>query len=236
MNMNTLKPNQSFDYDIADPSPEGKLSALGKLRKDFPGYLFFSWYRFVVLVNSIFNTYLYRLILRLKKIDLNSGCRFTGRPVFVRQPLSTIKIGSYCSFRSDKISNLIGVNRRCIISTHDKDAEIVIGDNCGFSGVTISAKQKIVIGNDVLVGANVIISDFDWHNIDAAMRRMDCISSEPVVIHDNAFIGVNSIVWKGVTIGKNSVIGANSVVTRDIPDNVIAAGNPCKVIKSISDK
>jgi len=82
----------------------------------------------------------------------------------------------------------------------------------------------------------VIISDFDWHNIDAAMRRMDCISSEPVVIHDNAFIGVNSIVWKGVTIGKNSVIGANSVVTRDIPDNVIAAGNPCKVIKSISDK
>jgi len=82
----------------------------------------------------------------------------------------------------------------------------------------------------------VIISDFDWHNLDPAMRRMDCISSAPVVIHDNAFIGVNSIVWKGVTIGKNSVIGANSVVTRDIPDNVIAAGNPCKVIKSISDK
>jgi len=234
--MNTLKPNQSFDYNIADPSKKGKSSVLAKLKKDFSGYLFYSWYRLIVSMNGVFNTYFYRLILRLKKIDLNNGCRFTGRPVFIRQPFSRIKIGAHCGFRSDKISNLIGVNRRCIISTHDKDAQIIIGDNCGFSGVTISAKQKIFIGNDVLVGANVIISDFDWHNINPTMRRMDCVSSAPVVIHDNAFIGVNSIVWKGVTIGKNSVIGANSVVTRDIPDNVIAAGNPCKVIKSLSDK
>src|SRR4029079_4321741 len=118
---------------------------------------------------------------------------------------------------------------RCIVSTHDSNAQIIIGNKCGFSGVTISAKQKISIGNNVLVGANVIISDFDWHNTDPSQREMECISSLPVTIHDNAFIGVNSIVWKGVTIGENSVIGANSVVTKDIPENVIAAGNPCKV-------
>jgi acetyltransferase-like isoleucine patch superfamily enzyme len=56
-----------------------------------------------------------------------------------------------------------------------------------------------------------------------------------VVIGDNVWLGVNSVVLKGVTIGKNSVIGANSVVTRDIPPNVIAAGNPCKVIKQIQN-
>jgi acetyltransferase-like isoleucine patch superfamily enzyme len=232
--MNTLKQNQPFNYNISTEPQAGRQSLFARLKKDFPGYLFYGWYRLVVSINDAVNTYLYRFILRLKKIDLSSGCRFTGRPVFARTPLSKIKIGANCRFRSDKISNLIGVNRRCIISTHSKEAEIVIGDNSGFSGVTIGAKQKIFIGNNVLVGANVIISDFDWHNIDPDKRTIECISSAPVIIHDNVFIGVNSIVWKGVTIGRNSVIGANSVVTKDIPENVIAAGNPCKIIKSIS--
>jgi acetyltransferase-like isoleucine patch superfamily enzyme len=206
---------------------------LVKLKKDFRGYLFYFCYIFFVSLRCKLNTQLRRFLLRLKGIELGKGSRFFGRPVFVRAPLSRIKIGSNCSFRSDKISNLIGVNRRCIISTHSQKAEIVIGNNSGFSGVTIAAKQRVFIGNDALVGANVIISDFDWHNIDPQKRTIECIASAPIVIHDNVFIGVNSIIWKGVTIGKNSVVGANSVVTKDIPENVIAAGNPCKIIKSI---
>ena len=56
---------------------------------------------------------------------------------------------------------------------------------------------------------------------------------EPVVIGNHVWIGMNSVIMKGVTIGDNVIIGANSVVTRDIPSNTIAAGIPCKVIKEI---
>ncbi len=119
------------------------------------------------------------------------------------------------------------------ISTQYKKASIVIGDNCGFSGVTIGAFSNVTIGKDLLCGANVIISDYDWHNTNPLGRHGICTDSKPIVIEDNVFIGVNSIIWKGVTIGENSVIGANSVVTRSIPANVFAAGNPCKVIKPL---
>jgi len=83
-------------------------------------------------------------------------------------------------------------------------------------------------GNNVLCGANVTITDFDWHSSRYASE------SRPVIIHDNVWLGLNVTVLKGVEIGGNSIIGANSLVVTSIPANVIAAGNPCKVIKSIS--
>ena len=132
------------------------------------------------------------------------------------------------------ISNFIGLNRRTIIATHSKNAEIIIGDNCGFSALVIGAKESIKIGNDVMAGANVLITDFDWHAINPEERRHGIPESKPIVISDNVFIGYSSTILKGVSIGKNSVIGANSVVTKNIPANVIAAGNPCRVIKTIS--
>jgi galactoside O-acetyltransferase len=58
----------------------------------------------------------------------------------------------------------------------------------------------------------------------------------PITIGNNVWIGMNSVIMRGVTIGENSIIGANSVVTKDIPANVIAAGNPCKVIKERGEK
>jgi acetyltransferase-like isoleucine patch superfamily enzyme len=142
-------------------------------------------------------------------------------------------MGENCTFRSRDISNLIGVNRRCIISALYKTSKVQIGNNCGFSGVTIGALKEITIGDNLICGANVIISDYDWHNADPNRRFEMCMDAKPVIIKDNVFIGVNSIIWKGVTIGENSVIGANSVVTKSIPPNVFAGGNPCKVIKEI---
>ncbi|MBN2789758.1 MAG: acyltransferase [Candidatus Delongbacteria bacterium] len=144
-----------------------------------------------------------------------------------------MEIGNNCSFRSDQASNLVGINRKCIINTIYRNSEIIIGDNCGFSGTVISAAKSIRIGKDVLCGANTTITDFDWHGVEPEERRT---SPEPkeVVIEDNVWLGLNSIVLKGVTIGKNSVIGANSVVTKDIPANVVAGGNPCKVIRNFS--
>ena len=77
-------------------------------------------------------------------------------------------------------------------------------------------------------GANTLITDTDWHEDDP---RVGC--NKPVVIGDNVWLGYAVKVLKGVRIGENSIIGACSVVTKDIPANVIAAGNPCKVLKSL---
>ena len=179
------------------------------------------------------STFIMKISLSLRGIKTGGKLKFWGLACFVRHQNSKISIGAGCSFRSDRTSNLIGVNRPCIISTHSDAAEITIGQHCGFSGVTIGAKEKITIKNNVLAGANVVITDFDWHSVDPQLRRTDAGGSKPVVISDNVFIGVNCIILKGSSIGRNSVIGANSVVTGDIPENCIAAGNPARVIRSL---
>jgi acetyltransferase-like isoleucine patch superfamily enzyme len=111
-----------------------------------------------------------------------------------------------------------------------ENSEIVIGDNTGVSGLKIQARSKITIGNNVLIGSGCTIIDNDAHHSDLAKREQGIIPSRPICIEDNVFIGLQCVILKGVTIGKNSVIGARSVVFNSIPENSIAAGNPCKVI------
>jgi len=166
-----------------------------------------------------------RISSSIRGVHIKKGCNFFGVPRFHRFDFSSIEIGENCTFRSDQSSNLIGVNHRCILSTHERNAKIKIGDHCGFSGTSIGAAREIIIGNNVLCGANVVITDFDWH--------LDISNTEPrpVIIHDNVWIGLNTVVLKGVEIGENSIIGANSLVVSNIPANVIAGGNPCKVLK-----
>ena len=80
-------------------------------------------------------------------------------------------------------------------------------------------------------GANVTIMDGDAHQDDSRAGK-----NAPIVIEDNVWIGANATILKGVTIGRNSLIGAGSVVVKSIPENVIAAGNPCRVIKSLDNE
>ncbi|WP_226995337.1 DapH/DapD/GlmU-related protein [Candidatus Symbiothrix dinenymphae] len=125
-----------------------------------------------------------------------------------------------------------------MVVTYTTRAKIEIGNSNGFSGVKIGCFQNITIGDNCLFGANVLITDSDWHPIDPAKRQdlgddYAATNKKPVKIGNNVFIGVNTIILKGTTIGDNSVIGAGSVVSGNIPANVIAAGNPCKVIKSL---
>ena len=167
-------------------------------------------------------------IAKLWEIEIGKGCKFAGQASFKRYPGSSISIGEKCIFNSSKKSNRIGVYSPCMFSTITKDAKIEIGDNCGFSGTVIGAFLNVKLGKNVRCGANTLITDSDWHTDDYRTGE-----NKEVIIDDNVWLGYGVKVLKGVHIGKNSLIGANSVVTRDIPANVIAAGNPCKVIKSI---
>ncbi|GAB3912972.1 DapH/DapD/GlmU-related protein [Larkinella knui] len=204
-------------------------------RKNDPlGYLLYRLYFYKLNLWQIISAPYFRLLFSIKKVSLGKDCKFWGSPIVVRYPMSKIQIGDYCRFRSDPYSNLIGVMKKCILSTNSANATIIIGNNCGFSGTTIGALSSIKIGNKVLCGANTLITDFDWHNIHPDHRSLPVYSSKPVLIEDNVFIGYGSIILKGVTIGQNSVIGANSVVVSSIPSNCIAAGNPCKVVKYLN--
>jgi maltose O-acetyltransferase len=89
------------------------------------------------------------------------------------------------------------------------------------------------IGDSVLFGPSVHLYAAT-HPTDPRQRRAFLERAEPITIDDGAWIGGGSIVLPGITIGKNSTIGAGSVVTRDIPANVVAAGNPCRVIRSLA--
>jgi acetyltransferase-like isoleucine patch superfamily enzyme len=185
-------------------------------------------------ISVLFSTFILYIFYSGRNISLGENCNFWGLPILSLYPSSKLIIGDNSRFRSTKLSNLIGINHRVIISTHSEFANIEIGCNSGFSGTTISCYNSIIIGDGVLFGANTVITDFDWHNINPMIRHLEYIdNSKPVVIDNNVFIGLGTIILKGVHIGKNSIIGAGSVVTSDIPENVIAAGNPCKILKEI---
>ena len=184
-----------------------------------------------VLCTSIrvYHTILCRFKMMLWGIDYGRGCSFRGSTLFFRSPNSIIEIGDKCRFNSNTRFNFRGINHRCILQTI-KGGHIRIGNNCGFSGVSIISGCKVSIGNNVLCGANVIIGDRNNHeNIYGGFEPT------PVTIEDNVWVGMNSVIMRGVTIGKNSIIGANSIVTKSIPANVIAVGSPCKVIKERKD-
>ena len=169
--------------------------------------------------------------LRLRGVELGKGLVFKGWSIVQRYDKSTIKIGAGSSFNSSIVTNPIGINHRCLITTMKEGAEIIIGEGCGFSGVSITSFKSVTIGNNVRIGANCVIMDGDFHLDDPRVSV-----PKPVKICDNVWLGYGVIVMKGVTIGENTVIGVNSVVTKDIPANVVAAGNPCKVIKNIESK
>lgn len=93
----------------------------------------------------------------------------------------------------------------------------------------------IVIGEDCQIGPNVQLLT-PTHPIDPQPRRNKLEAAEPITIHDNVWLGAGVIVCPGVTIGENSVIGAAAVVTKDIPANVVAVGNPARVIREIGER
>ena len=98
--------------------------------------------------------------------------------------------------------------------------------------LTVLDEARVTIGDDCFIGPNVSIYTA-CHSTDPVERNTRREWAEPVTIGDNVWIGGSVTILPGVTIGSNVTIGAGSVVTKDIPDNVVAVGNPCKVIKKI---
>lgn len=172
---------------------------------------------------------------RVAYLSLNSG------PILLQRPFHIlghkyIKYGSlYCgpSLKLECFDNYRG---------QKFFPEIVFGKNVLMnSRCHIGVINKIIIGDNVLVGCNVLITDHshglnNYEDVDTAPADRPLYSKGPVIIEDNVWICENAVILAGVTIGHNSIIGANSVVTKSIPPYSIAAGNPARVIREISPK
>ena len=101
--------------------------------------------------------------------------------------------------------------------------------------LTLVDDGHIYVGDNVMFGPNVTVATAN-HPIEPTLRRHAAQYNVDVHIGANVWIGAGTVIVPGVTIGENSVIGAGSVVTRDIPANVVAVGNPCRVMREISDR
>ena len=175
--------------------------------------------------------------LRFNGITIGKHCVIHGHVGINVSPQASVSIGDYFYMSSGGHRNPLCANNEGFIYA-ESGANISIGNHVGMSSTVLRAAKSIIIGNYVNIGANVKIMDTDAHSVDFRVRRdintdIKEKHSSPVVIEDDVLIGVNSIILKGVTIGARSVIGAGSIVTKSIPADCIAAGNPAKVIKFI---
>lgn len=188
-------------------------------------------------LSVLFYSNVFKIKLKTHKCKYGKNLSVNGKVYFTCQFPSRLQIDNNFKINSRFGSNLVGLTNLAIFQIIS-DGKIVIGKNCGFSSPVISSRNSIIIGNYVKIGGNVRIFDHDYHSLNNMNRRdpyLDAadVNTASVIIEDDVFIGTNSIILKGVKIGKNSVIGAGSVVSKNIPSNVIAAGNPCKVIKKL---
>lgn len=173
---------------------------------------------------------------KLKKYTIHKGVRFNKRVLIVNN--------------NNKSSFELGENLYLADSVLvcEREGEIKIGD-CVFIGANsyLRAVRSIHIGNYTLISENVVIMDTNSHPISRKMRRKQVIEfckyhktndiyeaeAKPVKIGDEVWVGRNSMILKGVTIGNGSIVTAGSVVTKDIPPNKMAGGNPARIIKDI---
>ena len=136
-------------------------------------------------------------------------------------------------FVNNSESSTLGIERRCKISVY-KNASLQIMGPLGLSNVVIVATKQISIGKNVMIGGGVTIIDSDFHSLDYNDWFTDKdehnMNSIPVTIGDNVFIGMNSLILKGVHIGNGSIVAAGSVISKSIPPGEIWGGNPAKFI------
>ena len=189
------------------------------------------------------NSNWFKILMKATKVKYGKNLLLKGVPIIFNKSGATLTIGDNVTVKSSFLSNLVGLYSRTIIVTRAPGAEILIGNNVGISGATIYARSRIEIGENTCIGGNAKILDNDFHPIEVEIRNRllkdsnggdsDLVPTKPIQIGKNCFIGCNSIILKGTSLGDGCVVGAGAVVAGKFEDNCVIAGNPAKVIKKL---
>lgn len=183
---------------------------------------------------------LWQFELRAMGVEFGAHVELVGRPIVTMAESSSITIGPSVRLISRCAATALGTSRPIILRTMLPYARLAIGADTGMSGTVICAARSVSVGERVLVGADVVIADTDFHRVEAEKRRYAALpqteNGDAIIIEDDVFIGARAMVLKGARVGAGSVIGAGSIVTSVIPAGVVAAGNPCRVIRELAPR
>lgn len=172
-----------------------------------------------------------RIILKKNKVNY-SKLKVRGKLYIINR--GRIDISHDVVINSSKNSNALGYS--CTAFEVGTGASLLIHNNVGISNATIRCENKVEIEENTLIGGGVTLIDSNCHSLDWNIRQnkpYDDIETKPILIKKSAFIGAESIILKGVTVGEKAVIGAGSVVTCDIPEGELWAGNPARFIRKL---
>jgi acetyltransferase-like isoleucine patch superfamily enzyme len=175
--------------------------------------------------------FLWRVEAKLKGVEFGGSSRFEGRPIITMVPGSRMALGAGVSFNSATRSNPLACFQPCVLRTQAPGAELILAQEVGLSGTVVCAGKSVRIGQGTIAGSGAMILDNDFHELDPATgwRNEYAANARSIEIGEFVFIGARAIILKGVKIGDRAVIGAGAVVTRDVPADHIAAGNPAEV-------
>ncbi|MGP8200400.1 MAG: acyltransferase [Limisphaerales bacterium] len=170
---------------------------------------------------------LWRLEAQIKGVRFEGRVMFAGRPLLSVAHDSSFIIGRDVEVASAVRATVLGCSQPCVLRTLAPGARLVFGDKVGLSAAVICAGFSIEIGPGTLIGAGAMIIDNDFH-VYSEQGWCDEVQAgaRPVKVGREVFIGARAIILKGVTIGDRAVIGAGAVVTKDVPADHVAAGNP----------
>ncbi len=181
-----------------------------------------------------------RGLLRWVGVRLGRGVEIVGNPIIDKVGRGSILIGDRSVLISRSRWTALGVGRPVILRTLLPGATIRIGSDVGMSGTAICAARGVTIGDRVLIGADVMVADTDFHPVNEIPRRglpiPEPMAGDEVAIGDDAFLGARSIVLKGSSIGIGAVVGAGSVVVGDVPAGAVVAGAPARFIRWVHDQ
>jgi len=187
-------------------------------------------------IRNIINTIIFRLSYAFcKNVKLNAGFRINKWPLIKVHKKALLVISDGVLFNSSNYSYHINMHSKVKIMCDVEGAQINIGKNTRIHGSCIHAFKRIDIGRDCLIAANCQIFDSNGHNSLPDERKTNNGTAKEIKIGDNVWIGANSIILPGVSIGSNSIIAAGSVVNKSVPSEHIAGGNPAKLIKRIDE-
>lgn len=205
------------------------------MKRNLFNLMYTVWDVFWIQIDFFISTWRSRFLIKFQGCCVGKGLKTSGPCFFKARKSGSIRIGKSVYLNASNRANRVGLSNPVLLETLDEGI-IEIGDCSGGSSVVISARSKISIGNNVILGGNVRVFDHDFHSVDPSAWRTardeQLVKSSPIKINDNVFIGTNAMILKGVTIGEGAVVGAGSVVTKDIGQNEIWAGNPARLICS----
>jgi acetyltransferase-like isoleucine patch superfamily enzyme len=186
-------------------------------------------------IGQFFSRYVYLIYLKRRKgVHILGRLKTMGIPIVDICDRGSLFIGDNVTLNSCNRRYHVNMHSPVKIYIDNEDAKVYIGKNTRIHGTCIHAYKEIRIGNNCLIAANTQIFDGNGHelafdNLDSRMAIKK--DGKPIIIDDYVWIGINCIILGGVTIGRGSIIASGSVVTRNIPEFVIAGGNPAIVIK-----